>query len=106
MICLLELKIAGVAAQRIHENSNNGTFCEKLISESDFKTILANSYCYDYGANASEAVQKIRTRTRECCTPTHQNSYFYNYIYEKANLAVYSLFVGDTSQVSIFFWHI
>ena len=27
--------------------------------KNDFEAILATFYCYDYGANASEAVQKI-----------------------------------------------
>ena len=42
-------------------------FCEKLPSENDFEAVLANFCCYDYdyGANASEAVQKISTRTLE-----------------------------------------
>ena len=38
---------------------------EELLSENDFEAVLANFCCYDYGANASEAVQKISTRTLE-----------------------------------------
>ena len=38
-------------------------FCDELLSENDFEVILVNFCCYDYGANASEAVQKISTRT-------------------------------------------
>ena len=60
LIFPLELEIFGVAAQRIHQNS---IFCEELRSEIGFETILVNFCCYDYGANASEAVQKISTRT-------------------------------------------
>ena len=60
LIFALELEIFGVAAQRIHQNS---IFCEELRSEIGFETILVNFCCYDYGANASEAVQKISTRT-------------------------------------------
>ena len=62
---MLELEIFGVAVQRIHQNSKNGSFCEELLNESDFEAVLANFCCYDYGANASEAVQKISTRTLE-----------------------------------------
>ena len=39
---------------------NNGGFCEELLlSENDFEAILAFFCCYYYGANASEAGQKI-----------------------------------------------
>ena len=41
----------------------NGGFCEEWLSENDFEAVLVNFCCYDYGANASEAVQKISTRT-------------------------------------------
>ena len=37
----------------------NCSFCEELLGEIDFKAVLANFCCYGYGANASEAVQKI-----------------------------------------------
>ena len=46
-------------------------FCDELLSENDFEVILVNFCCYDYGANASEAVQKISTRTLlELCQVT------------------------------------
>ena len=38
-------------------------FCEELPSENDFEAVLVNFCCYEYGANASEAVHKISTRT-------------------------------------------
>ena len=38
------------------------TFCEELLSENDFETVLVNFCCYDYGTNTSEAIQKISTR--------------------------------------------
>ena len=41
----------------------NGGFAEDLLSENDFKAVLVNFCCYKYGANASEAVQKISTTT-------------------------------------------
>ena len=42
------------------KTAKNGSFCEELLSENDFETILVNFCCYEYGANASEAVQKQR----------------------------------------------
>ena len=30
-----------------------------IVSENDFEAVLATFCCYDYGANASEAVQNI-----------------------------------------------
>ena len=35
------------------------------IVKIDFEAVLANFCCYDYGVNASEAIQKISTRTLE-----------------------------------------
>ena len=52
-----------VTVQRIHQTAKNGTYCEELLSESDFEAVLVNFCCYDYGTNVSEAVQKISTRT-------------------------------------------
>ena len=65
LIFLLELEIFGMAVQRIHQNSKNGSFCEKLFSGNYFEAFLVIFCCYDYGANASEAVLKISTRTLE-----------------------------------------
>ena len=45
--------------------AKNGGFCEELLSENDFETVLANLYSCDYGANASEAVQKISTDQKD-----------------------------------------
>ena len=59
----LELEIFVVAVQRIHQTAKNGTFCEELLGENDLEAVLVNFCCYDYGNNASEAVQKISTRT-------------------------------------------
>ena len=41
------------------QTAKNGGFCEELLSENDF---LVNFCCYEYGANASAAFQKISTR--------------------------------------------
>ena len=45
--------------QRVHQNSQNGDFCEELLSENNFEAVLTNFCCYDYDANVSEVVQKI-----------------------------------------------
>ena len=37
--------------------------CRQSLSENDFEAVLVYFCCYDYGANASEAVQKISTRS-------------------------------------------
>ena len=37
LIFLLELEISGVAV--LHQNSENGGFCEKLLSENDFEAV-------------------------------------------------------------------
>ena len=65
MIFSLELEMFGVAVQGIHQTAKNGTFCEELFNENDFEAVLVNFCRYDYGTNASEAVQKINTRTRQ-----------------------------------------
>ena len=33
--------------------------CEELLNENDLETVLATFCCHDYGANVSDAVQKI-----------------------------------------------
>ena len=43
----------------------NGGFCEGLFNENDFEAVLATFCCYDYGTNASEAVQKIATDQKD-----------------------------------------
>ena len=44
------------------KQQNNGGFSEDLLSENGCEAFLVNFCCYKYGANASEAVQKISTR--------------------------------------------
>ena len=39
----------------------NGDFCGELLSENYFEAVLAAFFCSDYGAKASEAVQKKKT---------------------------------------------
>ena len=45
------------------KTAKTGGFCKELLSENDFDAVLVNFCCYKYGANASEAVEKISTRT-------------------------------------------
>ena len=44
------------------QTAKNGGFFEELLSEKYFEAVLVNFCCYEYGAKASEAVQKISTR--------------------------------------------
>ena len=46
-----------------------GGFCEELLSENDFEAALVNFCCYEYGTNASEAVQKHKDTAG--VMPTH-----------------------------------
>ena len=41
------------------KTAENGGFCEEFLNENDFEAVLTNFCCYDYGVNASEAVQKM-----------------------------------------------
>ena len=36
-----------------------------MLSKNDFEAVLATFFCYDYGAKAFEAVQKIATDRKE-----------------------------------------
>ena len=44
-----------------HKQQKMVAFFEELLSENNFEAVLVNFCCYEYGANASEAVQ-ISTR--------------------------------------------
>ena len=59
------LKYVGWPYTEYIKTVKNNSFCEELLSENDFEAVLANFCCYDYGANVSEAVQKISTKTLE-----------------------------------------
>ena len=63
LITSLELEIFGVAIQKIHQNTKKWCLCEEQLIGNDVEAVLVNFCCYDYGANAFEAVQKISTRT-------------------------------------------
>ena len=59
LIFPVELEMSGVAVQSIHQAAKNGSFCKELLSENDFEAVLAAFSCYEYGANTSDADQKI-----------------------------------------------
>ena len=59
----LELKYLGWPYRKYIKTAKNSSFCEELLSGNDFEVILVNFCCYDFGANTSETVQKISTRT-------------------------------------------
>ena len=54
------------------KTAKNGNFCEKLLTENYFETVLATFCCYDLGDMVSKAVQKIATDQKECskCSPS------------------------------------
>ena len=61
----LNLKYLGWPYRAYIKTAKNGDFCEELLSENDFEAVLATFCCYDHGAKASEAVQKIATDQKE-----------------------------------------
>ena len=72
-----------------------------MPSENDFEAVIVNFCRYDYGGNASEAVQEISTRALlELCLLTKTANFLAAHM--KKHLAVYYLLIGDTSQVSVF----
>ena len=54
LIFLLELKVSGMAVQRIYQNNEKWWILWGLLSENDFEAVLATFSCYDYSANTSE----------------------------------------------------
>ena len=40
-------------------------FRDEFLSENDFETVLTTFWCYDYGVNASEAIEKITADQRD-----------------------------------------
>ena len=65
LIFSLELEYLECPYRAYIKTAKNGDFCEELLSENDFETVLATFCCYDHGAKASEAVQKIATDQKE-----------------------------------------
>ena len=58
------LKYLGWPYKEYTKTAKNGDFCEELLNENDFEAVLVTFCCYDYGANVSEAVQKIARSKR------------------------------------------
>ena len=56
LIFPFEYETSVVVVQRIHQNSKEGGFSVEVLRENDFEAFLATFCCYDYGANASEAL--------------------------------------------------
>ena len=61
LIFSLELEIL----EAYIKTAKNSGSCDELLSENDFEAVLATFCCYDYGANASEAVPKIATDQKD-----------------------------------------
>ena len=59
------MKYGGWSYREYIKTAKNGGFCEVLLYENDFEAVLATFCCYEYGANASEAVQKIATDQKD-----------------------------------------
>ena len=58
---LKNLKYQGWQYREHIKTLKNGDFCEEWLSEDDSEAVSAAFCCYDYRANASEAVQKKPT---------------------------------------------
>ena len=55
------MKYPGWPYRAYIKTAKNGDFCEELLSENNIEAVLATFCCYDHGAKASEAIQKIAT---------------------------------------------
>ena len=63
----------GAVVYYIHQNSKNDCWLWRFFCGEDFDAVLSIFHFYDYGANASEAVTKIRWKglsqmLLECCS--------------------------------------
>ena len=67
----LNLRYLGWLHGAYIKTAKNGDFCEELLSENDFEAVLATFCCYDHGAKASEAVQKIATDQKRVLKMLH-----------------------------------
>ena len=61
----LNLKYPGWPYRAYIKIAKNGNFCKEWLSENDIEAVLATFCCYDHGAKAFEAVQKIATDQEE-----------------------------------------
>ena len=67
------------------------------------EAVLVNFCCYDYGVNASEALQKISTRLAGAVSQLTKKADFIATPIKKTYLAFCYLPIGYKSQVSVFF---
>ena len=65
LILSLELKISEVTIQGIHQKSKKLCLLWELPTKNDFVAVLATFCCYDHDAKVFEAVQKIATNQKE-----------------------------------------
>ena len=61
----MNLKHFGWSYRDYIKTAKNGGFCEDLLSQNDLEAVLPTFCCYDYGVNASEAVQKIASDQKD-----------------------------------------
>ena len=61
----LNFKYLGWQYRAYIKTAKIGDFCEELLSENDIEAALVTFCCYNHGAKASEAVQKIATDQKE-----------------------------------------
>ena len=54
----MNLKYLGWPHKEYIKTAKKESLCEEFLSKNDVEVGLANFWCYDYGANTSEAVQK------------------------------------------------
>ena len=65
LIFCLNLKCLGWPYREYIKAAKNGGFCEVLLSGNDFETVLTTFFCYEYGVNASESLQKITSDQKD-----------------------------------------
>ena len=58
----MKKRLRHAAYRKYIKTAKSGGFYEELLRENDFEAVLVNFCCYEYGANVSEAVQKISLR--------------------------------------------
>ena len=66
LIFWLKLEIFGVAIQNTSKQQKIVVFVRNCLVKMTLRLFLANFCCYDYGANASEAFQKIKDTGVAC----------------------------------------
>ena len=65
LIFLLECQISGVTYREYIKTAKSDNLPEELLSENDIEVVLTTLCCYEYAANASEALQEISTDQKD-----------------------------------------